>query len=234
MNKWFMQREANITAFLEDDDFLTKRNFFFKMCNAFNEYRIEWNLFCSCSLFFSGITDEFNDFDILIPKSSFEESKSVLKNLGLSVKQEEIYGMQIDKEISKEDASLLERFFEENSNQKFNSNRYANLIGNGVDVDLISGFRVSAMSTRFLYEYNPDFMDCIQIGDSSITIVAPEVQFILYAMMECWQPQRKFKRELIGEYLKDNGIKNPKILENSLRENIPGWIKKEIRLLLNQ
>ena len=112
MNKWFSQREANITAFLEDDDFVTKRNFFFKMCQALDNNAIEWNLFCSCSLFFAGITDEFNDFDILVKKSSFEDAKCVLKNLGLSVKQEEIYGMQIDKEISQEDASLLERFFE--------------------------------------------------------------------------------------------------------------------------
>lgn len=233
MNKWFLQREANITAFLEDDDFVTKRNFFFKMCQALDNNAIEWNLFCSCSLFFAGITDEFNDFDILVKKSSFEDTKGVLKNLGLSVKQEEIYGMQIDKEISQEDASLLERFFEQNSNQKFNSNRYANLIGNGVDVDLISGFRVSAMNTKYFYEYNPNLVNTIQVGDLSIKIVAPEVQFILYAMMECWQPQRRFKRELIEEFLKDNGINKPQILEDSLSENIPGWIKKEIRMLLN-
>lgn len=233
MNKWFMQREANITSFIEDYNYVTKRNFFFKMCKALDNNNIEWNLFCSCSLFFDGITDEFNDFDLLVKKSSFEYTKCVLKDLGLSVKQEEIYGMQIDKEISQEDDSLLERFFEENSNQKFNSNRYANLIGDGVDVDLISGFRVSAMNTKYFYEYNPNLINTIQVGDLSIKIVAPEVQFILYAMMECWQPQRRFKRELIEEFLKDNGINKPQILEDSLRENIPGWIKKEIRMLLN-
>ncbi len=233
MNKWFLQREANITAFLEDEDFVTKRNFFFKMCKALDKKAIEWNLFCSCSLFFAGITDEFNDFYILVKKFSFENTKCVLKNSGLTVKQEEIYGMQIDKEISKDDASLLERFFEQKSNQKFNSNRYANLIGDGVDVNLISGFRVSAMNTKYFYEYNPNFVNTIQVGDLSIKIVAPEVQFILYAMMECWQPQRRFKRELIEEYLKDTGINKPQILKDSLSENIPGWIKKEIRMLLN-
>ena len=233
MNKWFLQQEANITAFQEDDDFVAKRSFFFNMCKALDNNNTEWNLFCSCSLFFAGITDEFNDFDLLVSKPSFEDTKCVLKNLGLSVKQEEIYGMQIDKEISKEDASLLERFFEQGSNQKFNSNRYANLIGNNVDVDLISGFRVSAMNTKYFYEYNPNLVNTIQVGDLSIKIVAPEVQFILYAMMECWQPQRRFKRELIEEYLKDTGINKPQILKDSLNENIPGWIKKEIRILLN-
>lgn len=141
--------------------------------------------------------------------------------------------MQIDKEISQEDASLLERFFEQNSNQKFNSNRYANLIGDGVDVDLISGFRVSAMNTKYFYGYNPNLVNTIQVGDLSIKIVAPEVQFILYAMMECWQPQRLFKRKLIEEYLKDTGINKPQVLKDSLGENIPGWIKEEIRKLLN-
>ena len=118
MNKWFLQQEANITAFQEDDDFVAKRNFFFNMCKALDNNNTEWNLFCSCSLFFAGITDEFNDFDLLVSKPSFEDTKCVLKNLGLSVKREEIYGMQIDKEISKEDASLLERFFKQGSNQR--------------------------------------------------------------------------------------------------------------------
>ena len=62
------------------------------------------------------------------------------------------------------------------------------------------------MNTKYFYEYNPAFVNKIQVGNLSIKIVAPEVQFILYAMMECWQPQRRFKRELIEEYLKDTGI----------------------------
>ena len=63
MNKWVFKRDANITAFLEDNDFVTKRNFFFKMCKALDKNAIEWNLLWSSSLFFAGITDEFNDFD---------------------------------------------------------------------------------------------------------------------------------------------------------------------------
>ena len=89
------------------------------------------------------------------------------------------------------------------------------------------------MNTKYFYEYNPNLVNTIQVGDLSIKIVAPEVQFILYAMMECWQPQRRFKRKLIEEFLKDTGINKPQILEDSLGENIPGWIKIEIRALLN-
>ena len=235
MNKWENQQEANITAFLEDDEeHLLKRNFFFKMYKAFEKEGIKWTLFCSSSLFFAGITDMFNDFDLLIDKESFEDAKGVLKQLKMKVVREEICGLQInDVAISKEEMAILEKVLVSNKNWNFSSNRYLNAINKfGVKVDAISGFRVAAMDMQYLYEYNPLYVKDVHVGDVTISIVCPEVQFILYSKMECWQPERKFKRKLLQEYIQDRGIHHPEILEEALRQRVPGWVKKEIRRLL--
>ena len=235
MNKWESQQEANITAFLEDDEeHLKKRNFFFKMIKAFEKADIKWTLFCSSSLFFSGITDVFNDFDLLIDKISFEDAKRTLKDLKMKIVREEVCGLQVnDIPITKEELAILGKVLVSYSEWNFSSNRYLNAESKqGVKVDAISGFRVAAMDTQYLYEYNPYYVESVQIGNVTINVVSPEVQFILYSMMECWQPERRFKRKLLQEYIQDKGIKHQEIFEDALRQRIPGWIKKEIRKLL--
>lgn len=66
-----------------------------------------------------------------------------------------------------------------------------------------------------------------------IPLIPLEELFLLYGMMEGWQPKRKFKRVLIMEALKESPtLMFSEILEESLKEELPGWLKREVRKLL--
>lgn len=234
-NVWNSQQEANLVAFVEDEEeYGKRRDFFFKMCEAFEKEGVKWNLFCSSSLFFLGITDDFNDFDLLIDKDSIESAKSVLKSLGMQIHREEMYGFEISEENFKpEDIKALVKLMTKATGGKFASDRYIDFASDdGVEVDVISGFRVGAMNTQYLYEYSENRLDYVEVCGYSIPVVCPEAQFVLYAMMECWQPQRKFKRRLLKDFIEENGIHYPEVLEGALKERIPSWIKNKIREFL--
>ena len=71
------------------------------------------------------------------------------------------------------------------------------------------------------------------IKNFTIPLIPLEALYLLYAMMEGWQPKRRYKRKLIEQYLIMCGVSFPKILENSLKTELPIWIKKKVKLLLN-
>lgn len=236
-NEWHNQQEANIIAFLEDsEEYGKRRQFFFQMCEAFERENVNWNLFCSSSLFFLGITDDFNDFDILIEKGSIDTAVKLLRNLGMRIEREEMYGFEIDsKRLTQEEIESLEQLMGKATQGKFVSNRYIDFISPNktVEVDMISGFRVGAMNTQFLYEYSPNEIEHVNICNFNVPVVCPEAQFVLYAMMECWQSQRRFKRKLIKQYIEDKGVNHPEVLNKALQARIPYWIKKKIREILS-
>lgn len=233
-NVWSSQQEANIVAFMEDEEYGSRREFFFKMLEAFEKEHVRWNLFCSSSLFFLGITDDFNDFDLLIDKDSMESAKAVLKSLGMEIKREEMYGFEIDEsDFSQDDINVLAKLMAKATKGKFVSDRYIDFTSaDGVEVDAISGFRVGAMNTQYLYEYSENRLDYVEVCGKLIPVVCPEAQFVLYAMMECWQPQRKFKRKLLKEFILENGVHYPEVLKETLKQRIPSWIKAKIREIL--
>lgn len=234
-NVWSSQQEANLVAFMDDDEYRKRKDFFFKMLKAFEKEGIKWNLFCSSSLFFLGITDDFHDFDLLIDKDSMESAKTVLKELGMKIQREEMYGFEIDEnDFSPEELRALAKLMFKASKGKFVSDRYLDLASDdGVEVDVISGFRVGAMNTQYLYEYSEDRIEFVEIQGMKVPVVCPEAQFILYAMMECWQPQRKFKRRLLKDFIEERGVHYPEVLEEALKERIPSWIKTKIREILS-
>ena len=103
-----------------------------------------------------------------------------------------------------------------------------------VDVDVISGFRVRTFETEFLYRYDgKEIETCTIYEENKITIpmIPMEALYILYCMMEGWQARRRYKRILIQEYLRDN-IVFRNILEGALESELPNWVKRNVRELL--
>ncbi len=62
-------------------------------------------------------------------------------------------------------------------------------------------------------------------------MIPVEAQYLLYSMMEGWQLRRRFKRILIQAYLGEK-IEYRSILEKALEEDLPNWIKRNVRELL--
>ena len=81
-------------------------------------------------------------------------------------------------------------------------------------------------------EYNPYEIKHIELKGVEIPMVCEEAQFVLYAIMELWQPKRRWKREIIQEYVSQRKIKNRQIVKDSTSQRIPGYVKKIIKDIL--
>lgn len=201
-------RGSNLIAFLEDSEYKTRRMFLREMARKFKEAGIIYGLACSSALFFKGIVDDFNDYDIIVDEADMERAGSILI----------------------EELKCLEQQVEYNPYCR--SKKFREFRGGHVDIDMIAGFQIFTFGTHYLYEISKDDIDYMEIDGNRVPVVALEAQFLLYAMMEGWQLKRRFKRVLIGQYLNQYGLKHREILEIALKQNLPDWIEKEVRQLM--
>lgn len=208
LNNFNYQKEANITCFLEDREYDERKKTLLILMHTFNENDIPFAAICSFNLFARGVVDEFHDFDILIDINSVDAVKNAMESIG---------------------AVLVAT----GGNGYCESDVYLHYQLDRVDVDIIAGFRVKTFGTELHYPYNPEEIQICRIYEEEeidIPLVPLEALFLLYAMMEGWQPRRRFKRILIGECLYKGNIKFPRILDRYLNlSSTPGWIKREIR-----
>lgn len=160
------------------------------------------------NLFLNGIVDEFHDLDFIIELSDTEKVKEVMEKIGAILK-------------------------ETGGNGYCESDVYMHFQLERVDIDIISGFRLLTFGTNFQYKFNENELLTCYIKNFTIPLIPLEALYVLYYMMEGWQPRRRYKRKLIEQYLIIEGVSFPKILENSLTTELPLWIKKKIKLLLN-
>lgn len=191
MNKWETQRLANNLAFLTSDDYTVRKKILESVCRAFKGKDVTWALAMSSSLFFRGITDDFNDFDILISIDSIEEFEETFRS---------IEGANID----------------DNTQQKvaFTSPFYREATINGFHFDLIGNMAVSTYARTYQYVLKKSDVEFITIdGGLTIPLSPVEANFLLYGMMCGWQARRIFKRELCYDYLAYAGIKNRDVFE---------------------
>lgn len=209
-NNYQNQAVANMDVFLEYKDYAMKKEILEKVVHLFEEYDIKWELSCSANLFFRGIVDTFNDFDIIIARESCNKIQKVME-------------------------SLNARTLEKGDQSCFNSTFFNRYVVKSVGLDIISEWRVVTFGTSYCYEYSEQELDFIEIGDCNLKVplIPMEAQFLLYSMMEGWQPQRLYKRTISEKYLKDTGIKYPEILRRaSSNDCIPIWLKKLVREII--
>ena len=207
-NNYNYQKEANILCLLEDKEYLERKEALFKIVNEFEKNGIRYGLACSMNLFLNGIVDEFHDLDFIIELSDTEKVKEVMEKIGAILK-------------------------ETGGNGYCESDVYMHFQLERVYIDIISGFRLLTFGTNFQYKFNENELVTCYIKNFTIPLIPLEALYVLYYMMEGWQPRRRYKRKLIEQYLIIEGVSFPKILENSLTTELPLWIKKKIKLLLN-
>jgi len=201
------QKAINIQAFVYNEEvYRQKYECLRSLAIAFKKEGVKWGLCCSSALFFNGIVDDFHDYDIMIAESDSEKAVKVLKAIAI------------------EEEPIFKSCF-------YSSRYYGEFALNGVDIDVMCPFGVYTFGTQYTYSYNYEQATIVTIDDFEVPLVPEEAQMILYAMMEGWQPQRKFKRELIVQYLKAMGVKHKDVFEDALRQRIPYWLKAEIKRL---
>ena len=210
-NDYSEQANANIACLFEDNEYSERKNGFLKAIKAFNEAGIRFGMACSFNLFLRGRVDEFHDFDLIVDWADVPKVKEIMEKLGGKMVRSGGNG-----------------FCESEAFMSYELGR--------CDFDIISGFKVITFGTQYLYRYSEDEIEYIELYDDDEEIRVPmitmEALYILYAMMEGWQPKRKYKRILIQSALEDE-IRFPSIFEDALsNQNLPGWLKYEMRKLL--
>lgn len=210
-NDYQEQANANIACLFEDNEYDERKNGFLKAAKAFNEAGIKYGIACSFNLFLRGRVDEFHDFDLIVDLEDVPKVKEIMETIGGKLVRSGGNG-----------------FCESEAFMSYELGR--------CDFDIISGFKVITFGTQYLYRYSEDEVEYITLYDDEEVIEVPmitlEALFILYGMMEGWQPKRKFKRLLIQSALEAE-IRFPGIFEDALsKQNLPGWLKYEVRRLL--
>ena len=207
INNYDYQSQANIQCFLEDSEYGERKMALYKLFDKFNQENIHYGISCSFNLFIRGIVDEFHDFDLLVDSEDIPKIKKILEEEG---------------------ANLIET----GGNGYCESDVYMHFQFERVDIDIISGFRILTFGSSYLYVYNSNELDYINIEGKEIPLISMEALYILYSMMEGWQARRRYKRLLIEDYLLREKLRYPNILNVALNSPIPGWIKQNIKSIL--
>ena len=200
------QSSSNVLDFF-NDYFEPRRKVLFQIIDEFNKQNIHFALACSSNLFFRGVVDDFNDFDIIFEKKDSDLISEIMTKLG---------------------GKLLGT----GGNGFCESDVYLHYILDSIHIDFISGFRINTFGKSYYYDLSSNELENLDLEYFQISLVPIEIQLILYCMMEGWQPRRRFKRVIIYNYLNQEGLAFPKILENCLKQDLPDWIKKLIQSLL--
>lgn len=209
-NNYEYQKAANILCLLEDVEYSERKEAFNIIVSEFQVANVRWGLACSMNLFLRGVVDEFHDFDLIVEYEDIEKVKQIMKHNG---------GILVD----------------EGGNGYCESVVYLHYQLGRVDVDIISGFKVVTFGTNFQYNFCDKELEFVEVGSLIVPLIPIEALYLLYAMMEGWQAKRRYKRLLIQEYLISKEIRFSLILERALAENqLPSWIKREVRLILSQ
>lgn len=207
MIKYKNQAEANIESFLCEDQYLERKEKFFQILDCFEKNNIRFGVACSMNLFLRGITDDFHDFDFIVDQEDIPKIMEIMNGLN---------------------GDLVAT----GGNGFCESNEYLHYQLGRVDVDIIAGFRLLTFGTSYMYAYNAEQIDVVSVENVDVPLIALEALFVLYAMMEGWQPRRKYKRKLIYKYLIDNGISYKQILISAMAGALPKWVKDKIKMLL--
>lgn len=204
------QARNNLVCLQEDVEYHDRKEMFCQLAKRFTEKNIHWALGCSMNLFCRGIVDDFHDLDLIVDIRSINKIKKEMENMG---------------------AILLQT----GGNGFCESDVYLHYQLGRVDVDVISGFRLITFNTTYCYEYDSDEIDWIEVMELKVPLISMEALYVLYYMMEGWQPRRKFKRVLIEDYFSSTPISHPEVLQKAITENsLPGQIKLAVKELLKK
>ena len=211
-----LQGVLNKYTFVYDPAYREKFEILKRVSEAFVDSGVEWGLSCSSSLFFRGIVDDFNDFDILLDasKENVELAQKVLTECGVVLNEHT-----------------------PQKNEFFASPYYQQATAGSVEFDLIADISVTTFGGKYTYKVEQGLEKNSLPGNVFIPLAPIEAQMVLYGMMEGWQPKRRFKRNLCYEYLMEMKNSQPvlryqDILQEALTQKIPGDLKQVISSLL--
>lgn len=207
-NYYSDQALNNVVALYEDMEYVERKETFLKIAHRFRKEGIRWAVGCSMNLFFRGIVDDFHDLDLIVDIKDVDKIMSIMASF---------------------DAVLIET----GGNGFCESDAYCHYQLGRVDIDVIAGFRMNTFGTTYRYQFCESENDTVNVQIIQVPLLPLEAMYVLYYMMEGWQPKRRFKRQIIEEFFSINESKHKEVLMKALAEfDLPGQIRWAVRKLL--
>jgi hypothetical protein len=170
-----------------------------------NSSNIVWGVGASIMLNHYGLVEKPNDIDIIVGLRDIDKADEVLNSIGVKKGREET-------------STYSTRYFYEYT-------------VNGIDVDVMSGFKINHSEGIFDYIFDEDSITAIKdINGVSIPLISLEDWYVIYQLI----PGREVKADMIETFLLANGIKKPSLLARALQSSLPAEVKRRVESLLSR
>lgn len=202
------QRLANNEALMNYPEYADRFKSIKKLEKMFREEGVDWALAYSTDLFIRGIIDDFHDLDVWV-QDDFESE-----------------------ELEKMLASYNIEIVSTDNDKVFTTKAFYTCrdLDTNIQIEFIIKFGMKVNQINFDYLLK-DRIDYFRIGNISLPVVNICDLYILYAILEdAWQPKRRYKRQLIENYIKDNLSSASFNLNKDVQ--FPEWIWNKINMLM--
>ncbi len=168
-----------------------------------NDLNIIWGVGGSVLLNHLGLVDQPDDIYIFIDINDIEKVNKILKDMS-------------NETLTKESKLYSPKYFHRS-------------IIEGFEVNIIAGLKINHSNGTFKYIFHSDSIsELTKINEIDIPLMSLEDWYVIYQL----NPNKKEKAKLIELYLLTNEIRNPNLLERSLRGDLPIELISKIERML--
>lgn len=170
-----------------------------------NASNIVWGVGASILLNGFGLVDKPRDIDLFVDLKDIQKADDILKVIG-------------EKKTYEKSGTYSTKHFYEYTVK-------------GFDVDVMAGFVINHSTGAFEYIFdNNSISEYRKINGVDIPFASLEDWYVLYQLI----PGREAKVKIIEDYLLENGIKKPLLLERALEGNLPLEVRERTERLLGR
>lgn len=169
-----------------------------------NDSGVVWGVGASLLLNQFSLIDKPNDIDIFVDIKDIDKVDEILKGIG-------------DKKPWEKASTYSTEYFYE-------------YVINGVDIDVMAGFRINHNSGVFEYVFdNRSISETRKINGVDIPFTSLEDWYVIYQLIS----GREAKVNMIEKYIISNGIKRYNLLERMLEGNLPLEVREKVKNMLS-
>jgi hypothetical protein len=168
-----------------------------------NAQGVLWGIGASIVLHHYSLVDSPNDIDILVDIKDIQNVDMILENLGI-------------KKLTEKIDTYSTRYFYE-------------YVINAIDVDVMAGFTLNHSNGEYIYSFDHKSITSVtNMNGIDIPLTSLEDWYVIYQLI----PGRENKVKIIEDYLLENGLKSPNLLNRALTKVLPEEVRFRIQNLL--
>ncbi|MBU5593237.1 RepB family plasmid replication initiator protein [Clostridium sp. MSJ-4] len=199
--------EVELVKFKVENELKEKNSMLFEVLyyigEKINKENILWAVGGSIVLNHYGLIQCPNDIDIIVHNKDIDLLDSILKSLG-------------DKKPIESSGTYSTKYFYEYNIK-------------GIDIDVMSDFAINHSCGVYKYPFDKESItDFKDIKGIKIPMSSLEDWYIAYQLMA----NREVKVNLIEDYLKTRGVKNPSLLKRALLQKLPEQVEKNVKSII--